>query len=326
MVMTGKVFRNCFAAPLQKMAFLIDECIVNVDNNGVHVHVIDSSHVAMCKFAFSRFECIEYASPNVISTGFDLAGFCKLAALVPNNNEHIAVEFTADAIKFAGFTLKCKDVKRDLKEAELLASFEDVLQDKWTQGATVLSGIMQALVKNGMVISDLCQLATNGDNLVFSCTDNDAEFSSIVESERFLSHNTAHGIYNLNFLNAFVKTSPLASKGRAALNVEYIVKLGQDVPMLLQEMIGNESKLTWMLAPRIQDTNDEEEEEVDPIETDPDEVDPFPIDDIDDGVVARPIECITQPTTTAPAQTSPPDTFYMTPSGPVDHDGNNLDW
>lgn len=153
-----------------------------------------------------------------------------------------------------------KATNPDIKERDLLASFEQVLRDKWSFSASFLNtdaATITAALKSCAKFSDLVQLtrddATHG--LMVEATAEHESFKlDCPTSEEFDAHGNGHGIYSLRFLS-WLQTMPKSTrKNHATIGVN----LGIDIPARICYR-NLDLDITCLLAPRIKCEDEDED-------------------------------------------------------------------
>lgn len=226
---------------------------------------IDSAHVSMCT---SRITSIinAFGACHVEVIPLDGTKLVKAVAslnskIEPNawfqvgNDGSVVLKTNASTIPIPRAT------HPDNKERELLATFENVLKDKWTFHANFDDADMATLVaslKSCSKISDIVEFTRDGSThgMRVHATDGTTTFALDVPSSNELGspHGDAHGYYSLMFLS-WLQTMPKSTrKNHAAIGVN----LGIDIPALICYH-NLDLDITCLLAPRIKCEDEDED-------------------------------------------------------------------
>lgn len=269
-----KVLKGIFEA----ISFLIDETYLFCGPEGMKMHAIDSSHVAMLlavlpKELFTAFTCNEECK-----VGINIQDFIKILRRAKANDEiqlrvdkvdknTLIIKMKSDK-STRTFKIKSKEIQGyDAKEEGLLESFETTLKDKFTATITLEGTVLDEVVKDALIISDLVKINVRAVDkiLAFSASDESGEVNveldlggkgtldSAVKSD-------AEGIYSLNFLENIIKIQAIADNFAIALGQNIPAKIeGNIVKLEAADKAGAPAKtiatgkITYLLAPRVED-------------------------------------------------------------------------
>jgi len=264
-----RLFRSIFGNMVSKVSFLVDEAYLHVTNEFIAIRCIDPSHVAMALCFFSSQSCemneleIEGGYWNLtgdpFKIGINIHDLIKLLkVLETNQDELITVEVTPKLIKFGGFTLKARIIQSyDEKEDNLLASFKETLLAKYTVHFNIGTDVLSKHVKRAEVVSDLAQFYTKDGYVYIKAEDESGDYDTDICEAK----GDGKGIFSLPFLKNIVTLPALASKTKKSKEHPLEISLGDDVPVMILDKIDDFSYNEWLLAPRVEDTGEETEEE-----------------------------------------------------------------
>lgn len=273
---------------------LIDEANVYFTPGGLEFFTVDSSHVGMAglklpKEFFSSFSCKEECK-----LGLDLNDMVKILrrgkagdelALIQEEDSpkelHLQFKSTRST---RTFKLKSRQIHADENEQSICDTFMETLADKWNGILHIDGAMMDEIIKDASIISDLVKIiASKSAKMVnFLAWDEcgELEVDLDIESDAFLDtdlKNDCSGLYSINFLKLGMKIKDISN------TLE--LRLGKDVPLLIRGDLGNGGIYNYLLAPRVEDDDDEftgdtlDEDELD-------DIDGELMDDIDAGIEA----------------------------------------
>ena len=278
------VFVAKFSSPLllknilEAVSFLIDETYITFTTPGMKMSAIDSSHVAMLLASFPKEVFEEYTgmSEEILRVGINVGDFLKivkrarssdeLAIKIDPESKNIQLLMTAEG-KTRTFKLKSKEIQGyDEKEEGLLESFEQTLGDKFTTTIAIGADIIDEVVKDALIISDLIKVKFNKDQKTLSFFANDESGEFDVEIE--LSNDNAkcmpemlkadaEGIYSLNFLESFIKLQSVASTFTMSLGGNIPARIVAKAPADSSVENGPSVLITYLLAPRVEEQGDD---------------------------------------------------------------------
>nr|MDO8109404.1 hypothetical protein [Candidatus Sigynarchaeota archaeon] len=259
---------------IEAISFLIDETYLFVYPTGLKMNAIDSSHVAMLLAVLPKEIFTEYICNEDFKIGINVQDLIKILRRAKSND---VIQLLLDKkdkntllIKMKSerstrtFKLKSKDIQGyDAKEEGLLGSFEETLKDKFTATIQLEGSVLDEIVKDALIISDLLKVQVMPAEKVvnFTAYDESGEVNielelggkGILDSD---VKNDAEGIYSLNFLENIIKIQSITSN--------FEIALGQNIPMKIKGVITNssgnatEGKIVYLLAPRVEDQGEEE--------------------------------------------------------------------
>ncbi len=259
---------------IEAISFLIDETYIYVRPTGMKLCAIDSSHVAMLLSFLPKELFTEYKCAQDSKIGINISDLLKILRragskdgiqlhIDPKDKNTLLVTMKSDK-STRTFKLKSKEIPGyDGKEEGLLESFEETLKDKFFASITFAGAVLDEIVKDAMIISDLMkvQVMSAEKIIAFSSTDEsgEVEIEIDLEGKGVLDKNVkndAEGIYSLSFLENIVKIQSITSN--------FEIALGNNIPMKIKGAIAtpdgkpSEGKIVYLLAPRQEDQNEDE--------------------------------------------------------------------
>jgi proliferating cell nuclear antigen len=259
---------------IEAISFLIDETYVYVYPTGLKLNAIDSSHVAMLLAFLPKELFTDYKCSQDSKIGINVQDFIKILRRAKANDEiqlqldkkdknTLLITMKSDK-STRTFKLKSKEIPGyDAKEEGLLESFEETLKDKFSATIQLEGAVLDEIVKDALIISDLLKVQVQSAEKVinFTASDESGEVNIEIslEGKGVLDKkvlNDAEGIYSLNFLENIIKIQSITNN--------FEIALGNNIPMKIKGAItssaGNptEGKIVYLLAPRVEDQNEDE--------------------------------------------------------------------
>jgi proliferating cell nuclear antigen len=257
---------------IEAISFLIDETYVYVYPTGLKLNAIDSSHVAMLLAFLPKDLFTEYKCSQDSKIGINVQDLIKILRragskdqiqLQLDKKDKNTLLITLKSEKSTRtFKLKSKEIPGyDAKEEGLLESFEETLKDKFSATIMLEGSVLDEIVKDALIISDLIKVQVLSAEKVinFTASDESGEVDIEIDLEKgALDHkvqNDAEGIYSLNFLENIIKIQSITGN--------FEIALGNNIPMKIKGAITAEGKTTegkivYLLAPRVEDQNEDE--------------------------------------------------------------------
>ncbi len=259
---------------IEAISFLIDETYVYVYPTGLKLNAIDSSHVAMLLAFLPKELFTEYKCSQDSKIGINVQDLIKILRRAGSKDEiqlqldkkdknTLLITMKSDK-STRTFKLKSKEIPGyDAKEEGLLESFEETLKDKFSATIQLEGAVLDEIVKDALIISDLLKVQVQSAEKVINFTafdeSGEVDIEIDLEGKGVLDKkvtNDAEGIYSLNFLENIIKIQSITNN--------FEIALGNNIPMKIKGAItssaGNptEGKIVYLLAPRVEDQNEDE--------------------------------------------------------------------
>jgi proliferating cell nuclear antigen len=257
---------------IEAISFLIDETYVYVYPTGLKLNAIDSSHVAMLLAFLPKDLFTEYKCSQDSKIGINVQDLIKILRragskdqiqLQLDKKDKNTLLITLKSEKSTRtFKLKSKEIPGyDAKEEGLLESFEETLKDKFSATITLSGSVLDEIVKDALIISDLIKVQVLSAEKVinFTASDESGEVDIEIDLQKGALDqkvlNDAEGIYSLNFLENIIKIQSITDN--------FEIALGNNIPMKIKGAITaegkpTEGKIVYLLAPRVEDQNEDE--------------------------------------------------------------------
>ena len=264
---------------IEAISFLIDETYMYAYPTGVKFNAIDSSHVAMLLAFLPKELFVAYECTQDTRIGISVADLVKILRrakandaidlqVLANDKNTLRVTMKGDK-STRTFKLKSKEIPGyDAKEEGLLESFEETLKDKFIATVHLDGAVLDEVVKDALIISDLIkvQVMAAEKAIAFNASDDSGEVDIRIDldGKGVLGKDVkadAEGIYSLNFLENIIKIQGFID--------HFEIALGNNIPMKITGAIkavapaegkpsNVEGKIVYLLAPRVEDQNEDE--------------------------------------------------------------------
>ncbi|MFX0098302.1 MAG: proliferating cell nuclear antigen (pcna) [Candidatus Hodarchaeota archaeon] len=257
---------------IEAISFLIDETYLYAYPSGVKMNAIDSSHVAMLLAQLPKEIFTEYECKEQFKIGLNVADISKIlrraksedtVELIRKSEEPNTLLIRMKSERSTRtFKLKSKEIQEyDEKEENIMETFEETLQDKFTSSISMEGPLLDEIIKDALIISDLIKVQImSAESLInFLAYDESGEVEveldlkggggGILDSE---VKGDSEGLYSLNFLENIIKIQAVVDN--------FKISLGSNIPMKMEGLFGENGRIVYLLAPRVED---EEEDEFD---------------------------------------------------------------
>ena len=226
---------------------IVNEALFNVKTDGISCIETDPAHVAMVSLEFSSKACEEYHVKDM-ELGLDLDKFEGLLKLA-KSDEIVSLDY-------------------DGSENRLRIGFGNLVR---RMGLVDPAGMPQAKVPNLMLpaeihlelndvsrgikaaeqVSDHLKFTSSKDSFIIFAEGDIDTVEIDLKKDQLISLNSS-GKYSSLFSLDYLATCLKAAKG----NSELSLKIGQDNPMSIEYgFAGGDGKLTYLLAPRIEESD-----------------------------------------------------------------------
>jgi hypothetical protein len=258
--LSGEQFLRLIASPVQRMQKMQEDLEFRVGEGKILASAIDSDHVS------GGIYCLDLADlpgstiqGSTFSTTINLAPFVKVAATI-DPAEHVELVITPAAITFAGITIAArKDRSKIMENDEIkdLDSFNEVLSPKWVVTMTGKARAWRPVLDRAKVLSTLLILRAVEGRVVASTYDELASLSLPIDMDT--AGSKCEGIYSVERLEHAIGQAFVASK--LEWTEEIVVRLGDNIPVGIVQRLGPSSSFTCIIAPRVEDKQDDSEDE-----------------------------------------------------------------
>ena len=254
---------SAFRILIEALKEILTEANFSFDETGIKVIAMDSTHTVLVHLKLDAHEFCSYHCPEPIVIGVGLMNMYKLMKTM-NNNSVLTLFLEQADVNRLGIKIENGDKQTtttyklnvlDLPQNELSippASFTSVI--------TMCAADFQKICRDMYNLSDVIEVKSIGEQLIFSCKGDFAEQETIIgtnvsdegycnKSKMTLIQNTCdkivQGVYSLKFLVLFTKCTNLSNA------IELYLK--NDFPLILKYSCATLGTIKLVLAPQVND-------------------------------------------------------------------------
>ncbi|AAL81107.1 DNA polymerase III sliding clamp [Pyrococcus furiosus DSM 3638] len=237
-----------FAQLIDTASKLIDEAAFKVTEDGISMRAMDPSRVVLIDLnlpssIFSKYEVVE---PETIGVNMDhLKKILKRGkakdTLILKKGEENFLEITIQGTATRTFRVPLIDVE----EMEV-----DLPELPFTAKVVVLGEVLKDAVKDASLVSDSIKFIARENEFIMKAEGEtqEVEIKLTLEDEGLLDievQEETKSAYGVSYLSDMVK-----GLGKAD---EVTIKFGNEMPMQMEYYIRDEGRLTFLLAPRVEE-------------------------------------------------------------------------
>lgn len=300
--------KKTLGALLQRCDYLLDTVEINIDEDKLHIDVMDTSHVAMISANFRPSTL--HLEGDAFSITIKPGVLIKFIRAFKAANE-VSITITPSTFSINGVTITAEPSGPVLQgnEKEIVASFEAALKDKFTVEVDVPRGALQEANKFAALVDNIMYLETRNGELVISARDAKLAFSSAIRDAEFSFSRSRDGVkcvFSTYFMAMLAGIMPLQGSGKAVDGEIMTLFFADNMPLMVKTT-SDTITYTALQAPRVEE--DEDDEFGDDFDV------PDPLDDDDDDQEDQEDQ---EPSTPAPEATPAPP---AEPAEPAPSDG-----
>jgi proliferating cell nuclear antigen len=237
---------STFAALVDGVSVLVDECKIHLDEDGVRIRAVDRANIGMVDLELdaAAFDSYEHAEGDVL--GVNLSRFEDIVGLA-DNGDLVHLDLNPETrklhIAFAGleYTLALIDPDSILQEPDIPEL--DLPAEVVCEGSD-----LDRAVRAADMVSDHVALGVDAADEVFYAAaegDTDDVHLRLDDDLVDLTAGAAHSLFSLNYLKDIAKAVPA--------DAEVTLDLGEEFPVKLHQTVADgHLDATYMVAPRIQ--------------------------------------------------------------------------
>ena len=255
------------------ISLLIEETHLNANPDGIKLNAMDDSHVAMLRATLPKDIFTDYKCDGDFKIGINVQDFIKILRRAKTNDEIeliLAEDKNSLKIKMKSqkstrtFKLKSKEI-REMEEGteQILENLEEALKDKFTAIIELEGAILDEIVKDTSIISDIIKIQVlHAEKMVnFTAFDESGEVEVELDFEGggILDKDVSgdsEGMYSLNFLDNILKIQAVVNSFELAMGMNQPLK----VSGVIQSEDGDptDGQIVYLLAPRVEDEEEED--------------------------------------------------------------------
>lgn len=244
---------NVIKILIEALKEIITDANIEIDKTGIRISTIDSSQTLLVylKLESDKFERYFCQSRTII--GVSLLNLYKLVKTITQND---TLTFFIDSNDINKLGIRIHNDEKNhtttyrLKLMDLNEETVEIPKAEFGSTITMPSNHFQKLCRDMEVLTDIIEIKSIGENLIFSCNGDFADQETILgetkEGISFIKHtdndDIIQGYYNLKSLVLFTKCTNLCN------NIEIYMK--NNFPIIIKYDVGDLGILRLCLAPK----------------------------------------------------------------------------
>jgi len=234
---------------MKTISDLISEGLFQLTEDGVKLIAADPAMVALVDFKIEKDVFEDYELDEETKVGLNLENLYSILRRA-NTDDKITLEVKEDESKFH---IKMENGSTRNFSLPILNLSEDDIpstdQLDFTVTAELETSVLENAIKDAMVVGDSVTISADSSQLNIEAEGDQSNVDFKITKESPGVHNLegeeARSMFSLDYLNKMTGAKKLSN------NVQ--LKLGQDFPMRLNFEVPEEAKLSFVLAPRIEE-------------------------------------------------------------------------
>lgn len=249
---------------VETLASIIDETEFRVTPKEFTISAMDPSRICLLKLAIKKDDFDDYKCSKESKVGLNLDDLDKILKRSAVNdsveidfneaNQKIKIKMQREGVsRTRTFSLALLDI--DIEEIPM----DNLLKIEYPSKWVIEPDFLVEAIKDAEIYSEILNINANeGQGLIFSSSGQIGEMvydlseDDLIESEL---EGTSSGAYSLTFLKAILKIASITEKLEISLKTDHPLKMNFD---LLEG-----GKLSYFLAPRVEEEEFEEDDDMD---------------------------------------------------------------
>jgi proliferating cell nuclear antigen len=249
---------------IETLSSIIDETEFLVSPDEFTISAMDPSRICLLKLAIKKEDFDEYECEKETKVGLNLDDMDKILKR-SSSNDSIEIDFKENDNKIKivmqregtskkrTFSLALLDI--DMEEIPM----ENLLAIEYPSSWVIDPDFLVEAIKDAEIYSEILNIkATEGEGLVFNSSGQIGEMVYSLNLDDLIEtdlNGSSNGAYSLTFLKSILKIASITEKLEISLKTDHPLK------MIFNILEGGE--LSYFLAPRVEDTEFEDEDEMD---------------------------------------------------------------
>lgn len=239
-----------FVNAVSTIGELIDEGVFNLTKDGISFIAADRAMVSVVDFKMSPTAFDEYKIDSEQRIGLNITNLLSVLKRVGNDDE---------------LTLNLQDSKLEIKlqgssKRRFVVPLLDISQEEippisqleFPAKVEVKPHILESGIEDADIISDAVIFETSNDKFIMRAEGDVSRAELELErgNENLLNleaNSEVKSRYPIDYLKKMVKAAKIADKAT--------IRLGQDYPMKLEFKAGDKASISFVLAPRVSDSD-----------------------------------------------------------------------
>ena len=233
---------------VKKIFQLLDELNDDVNlmftEHGLKIQTMDTSHVALSTVKISKGFFTEYVVPNFTAIGIKISTISRVLGCIDGCFSFEYSEDTPDNLivrsETQNFMLNTIDI--DSEEMETPEADYDVEID-------AESTVIQKYFKNLSLFGDTVSVTSDDANVYLGTSGDVGKVSFQVTGQRVVINGRLNAKFSSRYLVTFAKAASLSKTSQ--------IRFANDQPVLIKYEFGPDSFISFFLAPKIMDDDEE---------------------------------------------------------------------
>jgi proliferating cell nuclear antigen len=246
---------------VETLSSIIDETEFIITDEGLEISAMDPSRICLLKLEIGDRDFDEFESDGNTKVAFNLDDLDKIMKR-GTSSDQIELKYSANDNKIQvvmkreetsrkrTFTLKLLDI--DTEEIPM----DNLLAIEYPSSWTMDPDFFEEAIKDAEIYSEILNMkAVEGEGLTFESSGQIGEMVYFLGVEDLLEsdlHKEGQGAYSLTFLKSILKIKSITEKLNISLKTDHPLKMIFD--------IFEGGKLSYFLAPRVDETQSEDED------------------------------------------------------------------
>lgn len=234
---------------MKTISDLISEGLFQLEEDGIKLIAADPAMVALVDFKIEKDVFENYELDEGDKVGLNLENLYSILRRA-NSGDTITLELDEDESKFH-ITMENSST-RNFSLPILNLSEDDIPstdQLDFSVTAELEASVLESAIKDALVVGDSVTVSATDEELkiVSEGDQSNVDFTISGESEGVMSleGSEASSMFSLDYLNSMI--------GAKSLSNVVEIRLGDDFPMRLNFDVPDEARLSFVLAPRIEE-------------------------------------------------------------------------
>ncbi len=234
---------------MKTISDLISEGLFQLEEDGIKLIAADPAMVALVDFKIEKDVFENYELDGEDKVGLNLENLYSILRRA-NSNDTITLELDEDESKFH---IKMENSSTRNFSLPILNLSEDDIpstdQLDFNVTAELEAQVLESAIKDALVVGDSVTVSATGEELriVSEGDQSNVDFTISGDSDGVMSleGSEAESMFSLDYLNSMI--------GAKSLSDVVEIRLGDDFPMRLNFDVPDDARLSFVLAPRIEE-------------------------------------------------------------------------
>lgn len=234
---------------MKTVSDLISEGLFQLTEDGIELVAADPAMVALVDFTMDKDVFENYELDEEAKVGLNIENFYSILRRA-NSNDTIVLELKEDDSKF--YITMENSSTRNFSLPILNLSEDDIPDTQnldFTFTADLETSVIESAIKDALVVGDSVRISADSDGIDIEAEgdQSNVDFHIDGDAEGVLEFDggDANSMFSLDYLNNMI--------GAKKLSDTVAVKMGEDFPMRMEFTVPEKAKLSFVLAPRIEE-------------------------------------------------------------------------